>query len=204
MLRIGLTGGIGTGKSIVARVFARCGAEVYYADDAAKELMTAEPRLRAALKKIFGDDVYGADGSLNRARLSALVFDDVKALRTLNGLVHPFVQEQLRTAMAACTKPVFVMEAALIYETEIEGTFDYIVVVDAEEQTRIARTMARERTDEATVRRRMAMQIPQTEKVGAADFVIHNDAGMEELEAAAEGLYRVLEVLPPKDALVEL
>ncbi len=204
MLRIGVTGGIGTGKSIVARVFERLGAEVFYADDVAKELMVSEPRLRAALQKAFGNDVYGADGSLNRARLAALVFDDVVALRTLNGLVHPFVQERLRAAMAASRKKVFVMEAALIYETEIEGKFDYIVVVDAAEDTRIARTMARERTDEATVRRRMAMQISQEEKVGAADFVLRNNGTREELEDAAERLFALLSALPKREHLKEI
>ena len=198
-LNIGLTGGIGTGKSIVADVFERLGAEVFRADRVAKDIMRTNGALRGGLREAFGDDVFTSDGTLQAAWLAKLVFADYRKLARLNALVHPFVRDELTIAMRKCRKPVFVCEAAILYESELESTFDYIVVVDAEESNRIARTMARERSTAEDVRQRMGMQMPQEDKAGAADFVLTNNGTVAELEAAAEQLYSIISVLPPRD-----
>jgi dephospho-CoA kinase len=198
-LKIALTGGIGTGKSTVARVFERCGAAMFRADDIAKELMRDHAPLKDALKKKFGDQTYDAKGALNRAWLASQVFTNPEKLGELNALVHPFVQWKLDEAIAACTAPVFVMEAALVYEAAIEDKFDYVVVVDAEDQLRLTRTMEREKSNEDEFHRRNQSQIPQQDKVDAADFVLTNNGTIAQLETAAEQLFSILSILPPRD-----
>lgn len=198
-LKIALTGGIGTGKSTVAGVFERLGAEVFRADEIAKQLMREHAPLKDALKKKFGPSTFDASGALNTVYLAAQVFSDPEKLNAINAIVHPFVQWKLDDAIAHCTKPVFVMEAALVYEAAIEEKFDYVVVVDAVETTRVARTIARESSTEADVRRRMDSQMPQEDKVDAADFVLTNNGTNAELVTAAEQLFSILSILPPRD-----
>lgn len=203
-LNIALTGGIGTGKSIVASRFERRGAEVFRADAVAKELMATHVPLREALRKKFGDRVFAGDGALDASWLAAQVFDDPAKLTALNALVHPFVQWKLDEAIARSAAPVFVMEAALVYEAAIEHKFDYVVVVDADESARVARTVARERSTEEDVRRRMRSQMPQEEKVDAADFVLENSGTVEELERSADSLFDLLSALPPRKEIGEI
>lgn len=198
-LNIALTGGIGTGKSLVASIFEKLGAELFRADDVAKELMRSHPQLRDAIRTQLGDESYKTDGSLNTTYLAAQVFNDATKLNALNALVHPFVQWKLEEAKSHCTKPVFVMEAALVYESALEDKFDYVVVVDADEAIRVARTMAREHSSEEDVRRRMESQMPQEDKVDAADFVLKNNGTPAELEVAARNLFTIISILPPRD-----
>lgn len=179
MLRVGITGGIGSGKSTVCRLFEKFGVPVYYSDDRAKWLMNNQKQLKKQLKAAFGTAVYNKDGSLDRAYLANIVFNDQKQLDVLNGIVHPAVfndgslwqKKQEATGIAYTLK-----EAALLFETESHAFLDKIIVVTAPEKTRIQRVMNRDNTTEEAVRARINKQMPQKEKEEQADFVITNIA----------------------------
>lgn len=174
--QIGITGGIGSGKSTVCRLFETLGVPVYYADDRAKRLMQEDETLRAAIAERFGEAVYAADGSLRRAKLAALVFGDAEALADLNALVHPAVFRDAADWSAAHRGHPYVMrEAALLYESGSWRLVDEVVVVWAPEDLRVRRVMARDGVTEAEVRARMDRQWPDEEKRRRADHVITND-----------------------------
>lgn len=176
MLKVGITGGIGSGKTTVCRIFASLGIPVYNADQRAKWLMTNDPDLVTAIKKLFGPQAYYENGQLNRQYLSDIIFAEPEKRRQLNALVHPAVwkdgdhwNETHRDA------PYTLKEAALFFESGGDKLVDKIIVVTAPEELRIKRVVRRDGTERASVQARMAAQMPQAEKVKRADFVIIND-----------------------------
>lgn len=179
MLKVGITGGIGSGKSTVCRLFEKFGVPVYYADDRAKWLMNHQEALKNRLKDAFGAAIYGKDGMLDRGYLANIVFNNREQLDLLNSIVHPAVfedgnlwqEEQAATGVAYSLK-----EAALLFETGSYAALDKIIVVTAPENTRIQRVMERDNSTEEAVRARISKQMPQEEKVDRADFVITNIA----------------------------
>ena len=174
--QVGITGGIGSGKSTVCRLFAVLGIPIYYADDRAKALMTEDPALMNALRHAFGDDIYDNAGQLQRAVLAQQVFGDSQALATLNGLVHPAVfQDAASWAVKHQDAPYLLREAALLYESGSWSLMDRMVVVWAPEAMRIARVTARDGVQAAAVQARMAQQMPEEEKRARADHAILND-----------------------------
>lgn len=173
-LKIGLTGGIGAGKSVVARIFEVIGVPVYYADDAARELQNNDPDLISEITALFGPSAY-RDGQLDRKYISEIVFNDAGKLRQLNALVHPVTINSAYEWMKEQTAPYSIKEAALIFESGSELDLDYVIGVSAPEKTRISRTMARDSITEEEVRRRMERQIPEDEKMRLCDYVIFND-----------------------------
>jgi dephospho-CoA kinase len=174
MLRIGLTGGIGSGKSTVARVFETLGIPVYYADDAAKKLMNEDPGLRAQIIRAFGDEAY-TDGRLNRAWLGAKVFGDPEKVQQLNALVHPATIADAAYWLSSQHTPYAIKEAALIFESGSEKDLDYVIGVSAPEETRVRRVMERDGTDENSIRQRMQNQMNEAEKMKRCNFIILND-----------------------------
>ena len=175
-LRIGITGGIGSGKTTACRVFATLGIPVYYADDRAKWLMEHDAALVAALQAEFGASIYDQEGRLQRPRLAELVFNDKARLEKLNALVHPVVREDgLRWDEHHRTTPYTLREAALLYESGIYRLLDKIITVTAPEPLRIERVQARDGLSAEQIKARMDKQWPEAEKVERADFVIHND-----------------------------
>jgi len=177
---IGITGGIGSGKSYVCQLLAAYGLPVYVADDRAKAIMNENEPLRQALINLFGAEVYHPTGALNRPYLSAQVFGHPERLAQLNALVHPAVrQDALDFAdrhRKAGTRAI-VRESALLYDTDAYKDCDYVATVYAPEAVRIRRVMAREGFSEAEVRARIARQLPEEEKMQSADFIIYNDEG---------------------------
>ena len=174
--RIGITGGIGSGKTTVCKIFAVLGIPVYYADDRAKWLMQHDPQLIEQIKAHFGEKAYGPDGQLQRAYLAGIVFKDQKKLEQLNAIVHPAVREDgLAWDRQHTDTPYTLREAALLYESGISELLDQIIVVTAPEELRIQRVMQRDGVDATAVRARMDKQWPEEKKVALADFVIHND-----------------------------
>lgn len=174
MLKIGLTGGIGSGKSTVAKVFETLGIPVYKADDEAKRLMSTHPVLIQKIKDHFSAEAY-QNGQLNKPYLSAVVFKDKKKLELLNSLVHPFTIEDGKAWMLRQKTPYAIKEAALIFESGSQGDFDQIIGVYAPEILRIHRTIQRDKTDKDKVRSRMENQIKEELKMKLCDEVLINN-----------------------------
>ena len=174
MLKIGLTGGIGSGKSTVAKVFESLGVPVYKADDEAKKLMATDPQLINLIKKHFSEEVY-KEGKLDKAYLASVVFNNKEKLNLLNSLVHPFTIEDGKSWMKRQQTSYAIKEAALIFESGSQGEFDFIVGVYAPEILRIHRTIQRDKTDKELVRLRMQNQIKEEIKMKLCDEVLINN-----------------------------
>ncbi len=174
MLSIGLTGGIGSGKSIVARVFEVLGIPVYYADEAAKRLMQEDEGLKKKIIDSFGNQTY-PDGRLDRKYLSAVVFNDPAKLEVLNALVHPVTLNDARQWLQLQTSAYAVKEAALIFETDAHHMLDYVIGVFAPAPLRIQRVMQRDQVSREEVLSRMNRQMDEDLKISKCNFVIIND-----------------------------
>lgn len=174
MLKIGLTGGIGSGKSTVAKVFEVLGIPVYYADNAAKQLMNKDENLKEKITKQFGNQVY-TDGKLNRTYLSEIVFNNPEKLALLNSLVHPAILKDAERWMQQQTTPYAIKEAALIFESGAQQHLDYVIGVTAPAPLRIHRTMQRDAITREEVVARMDKQMDDTIKMKLCHFIIKND-----------------------------
>lgn len=175
MLKVGITGGIGSGKSVVCEVFTHLGIPVYSADDHAKMLMHKDRELKNAIKSVFGE-VYLPEGGLDRARLAEKVFNNPEALKQLNNLVHPAVQKDYHAWLERHKDaPYTVKEAAIIFEIGSADQYDHVVLVTAPDELRIERVMHRDGVERTKVLERMKNQWPESRKIELADEVIHND-----------------------------
>lgn len=175
MLKIGLTGGIGSGKSTVAKVLEVLGVPVYYADEAAKELMHSNELLKQQLILHFGKETYFEDGQLNRKHLSSIVFNNKEKLELLNSLVHPATIADAKEWFSKQQSPYVVKEAALLFESGTAEGLDYIIGVTAPAALRIKRVMDRDGVTADEVKRRMANQVDDTLKMKLCDFVLYNN-----------------------------
>ncbi|GIV60608.1 dephospho-CoA kinase [Rhodocaloribacter litoris] len=192
---LGVTGGIGSGKTTVCRMLEALGARVFYADDEAKRIMAEDPAVRAELVDAFGPASYDAAGRLNRAYLAQQVFGDEANVARINAIVHPRVYaafEQARRRAEADGVPLLVKEAALIFETGGDRHLDAVAVVDAPVEERIRRVAERDGATPGQVRARMAHQLPPEELRRRADFVIENDGDLAHLRRQVERLYRTM------------
>ena len=213
MLRVGLTGGLGSGKSTAARRFAQLGACVLYADEMARAQMQPGEAVYAQIVERFGPRVVAADGSLNRPALARIAFGEGR-IEELNAIVHPATiarQNQMIEGIAArVPDSVVIIESALVFETKHGGAegwhkrFDKIVLVRASEELKIARFIARvaggaaldetaRKELEADARRRMAQQIDDVWKAAHSDYVLTNDGAAQELLAQVDALWPILE-----------
>jgi dephospho-CoA kinase len=174
MLKIGLTGGIGSGKSTVAKVFEVLSIPVYYADDAAKHLMNEDEALKQKLIQQFGTETY-VDGKLNRQHIAAIVFNNKEKLELLNSLVHPATIADAQQWFSQQTAPYVIKEAALLFESGTAEGLDKIIGVYAPETIRLKRVMDRDGVSADEVKRRMKNQIEETVKMRLCDFVINNN-----------------------------
>ncbi|QHS60104.1 dephospho-CoA kinase [Chitinophaga agri] len=175
MLKIGITGGIGSGKSTVAKIFALLGVPVYYADDAAKTIMQTDKLLIEQVKKHFGAQIYDANNVLDRAALGKIVFNDKDKLELLNSLVHPATIRHSDEWADQQTAPYVIKEAALLFES---GSFQYLdkcIGVYAPQPLRIHRVMKRDNIGRADVLARMHKQIDDNIKMKLCDYIIRND-----------------------------
>ena len=174
VLKIGLTGGIGSGKTTVAKIFELLGVPVYYADAASKRLYQTNKELMTSLKEHFGEDVYTND-QLNRSKLAAIVFNDPAKLELLNQLVHPLTIKDAEEWMQQQTTPYIIKEAALIFESGSARGLHYVIGVQAPKHLRIKRVMDRDDVSRNEVISRMQRQIDETIKMRLCDFVIENN-----------------------------
>jgi dephospho-CoA kinase len=174
MLKIGLTGGIGSGKTTVAQIFEVLAIPVYYADQAAKDLMNSDPELKNKIIRAFGPEVY-KEGKLDNRYLGSLVFNDPEKLALLNSFVHPATVMDAQEWVSRQNAPYVIKEAAIIFESGLEKNYDLIIGVTAPEALRLERVMARDHLSVEKVLQRMKQQMDDAEKISKCDFVIHND-----------------------------
>lgn len=187
MYRVGLTGGIGAGKSTVAKMFEVLGVPVYYSDDRAKQIMIEKPSLIAELKAAFGEETYGLDGSLNRAYLAAKVFHDPAQLKVLNTIVHPALwQDAADWAANQTNAPYTIQEAAILFESGSFRWMDSTVLVYAPHEDRIQRTIKRDNISREEVLARMDKQMPEDEKMRLAEHIIYNDGSKSLVQQVTE------------------
>ena len=175
MFKLGLTGGIGSGKTLVCQVFEKLGVPVYYADTAARELMNRDAELMAGIAKMFGDQVYGRDG-LNRQYVADSVFGDHERLSGLNKLVHPAVRSDfIRWSALQTGSPYVIEEAAILFESGASKEMNLSALVYAPEEIRISRVMKRDGVQREAVLKRMGHQLSDEELMEMADHVLIND-----------------------------
>jgi dephospho-CoA kinase len=170
---VGLTGGIGSGKTTIAKMFEEQGIPVYYADDEAKKLMNTSELIKQKLISAFGEDSY-QNGKLNRAYLAEQVFNDKEKLKTINSIVHPEVDRHFKEWVSAQQSKIVVQENAILFESGKKDRFDVIITVTAPEEVRIRRVVKRDQTSEEQVKARIKNQMDDTEKIKKSDYTIEN------------------------------
>ena len=190
MLVIGITGGIGSGKTAVSDRFAARGIMVVDADLASRVVVeTGRPAL-AAIREHCGSEVIAADGSLDRAALRSKVFADPAARRWLEQLLHPLIGEEIRSGLQAATSPYAVLVSPLLFEAGQVTLVDRVLVVDVPEALQVERTAARDGNSAEQVRAIMAAQADRQTRLSKADDIIVNDRGLDELDGAVEALHQ--------------
>ena len=176
MLKVGITGGIGSGKTTVCKIFETLGIPVYYADLRAKEIMNSDAEVILQVKQLFGEDAYSKSGELNRKFIAEKAFDNKDLLQKLNAIVHPAVfQDTLVWFQSHQDKPYTLYEAAIMFESGSYKFLDKVITVFAPLEDRIERTMKRDKLNKEEVMERINKQMPEEEKMKRADFVIYND-----------------------------
>ena len=174
MLRIGITGGIGSGKSTVAGIFSVLGIPVYNSDDASKRLMAEDENLKRNIIASFGESSY-VNGMLNRKYLAAQVFEDSKKLALLNSLVHPATINDARQWMEKQKSVYVIKEAALIFESGSNEFLDFVIGVQSPRELRIERALKRDNVTREEIEARMKLQMDEDEKMKRCNFIIVND-----------------------------
>ncbi|NOT52589.1 MAG: dephospho-CoA kinase [Chitinophagaceae bacterium] len=174
MVRIGLTGGIGSGKTTVAKIFEVLGIPVYYADNAAKKLMNTDAALKKEIIKSFGEQSY-TNGELNRKYMASVVFNDKAKLELLNSLTHPVTIRDAEEWMKKQNSPYIIKEAALLFESGANKTVDRVIGVQAPLSLRVKRTMNRDGITEDEVIKRISRQMEEEKKMSLCDFVLINN-----------------------------
>ena len=191
---LGVTGGIGSGKSTVCAMLADRGAAVFYADDTAKELQVSDPAVRDAILEAFGEGSYDSDGALNRSYLAGRIFSSEEDRRTINSIVHPAVGSAFQRVVAVSRKNgvrLLVKEAALLFETDTSD-LDEILVVDCPQEERIKRVLESGKWAREEVLARVMSQMAPTEMIQRADRVLFNMGSLHDLEEDVDRLYHDL------------
>ena len=196
MLKIGLTGGIGTGKSSVSALFKEWGAYIFDADVVAKDIINNNDTAQSELIAEFGTDVLGADNKIDKKKLARIAFSDEDHQLRLNIIIHPYVFNEIDATfdkvLADGNHEVFVVDAALIYESGADTHMDYVIVVTSHLKIRTERVMTRGGLTLDEFLQRVELQWPDEDKVHMADFVIHNNSTEEHLAAEAIKIYNRL------------
>ena len=196
MLRVGLTGSIGVGKTFVASVFAELGCHVLDADQTAREVvMPGTPGLKA-LTEAFGEEILNADGTLDRKKLGAVIFNDQSQRERLNQILHPFIiarQDEILNAWAAEDPDgIGIVDAALMIESGGYRRFDKLIVVHCRPEVQLERLMLRDKLSREEALRRINSQMPQEEKQKYADYLIDTSEGFELTRSRSEEIYHKL------------
>ncbi len=180
MIKIGLTGGIGSGKTTVAQLFEKLGIPVYYADDRAKELMLHNTKIKKQLIRHFGKNAF-IDGKLNRKYLAELVFNDKNKLKELESIVHPAVRKDFTEWAKKQTAPYIIVENAILYKSGMDQLVDYVIVVTTDTEKRFERIIKRDKIDKEEIEKRINNQEKESELLKKANFTISNNNNIEHL-----------------------
>ncbi len=195
MLKIAITGGAGTGKSTVARMFKGLGAEVLDADQIAREAVAVGAPAWVELRRVYGAEFFHENGELNRSKLSQVVFADPEARRRLDGLIHPRVEAELQARVAELARrgvTLVLVEVPLLFETGREAAFDRVIVVAAPEADQIRRLRARDHRGEAEIRGILAAQWRLADKVARGDYVVDNGGELSRTEQQVKNIWEDL------------
>ncbi len=185
---IGVTGGIGSGKSHVCCLLAQQGAPIFYADDAAKQIMRTHPEVQRELRTLLGEEVYDSAGQLVKSVVAAYLCQGEQNSQRINAIVHPRVETAWCEFVSTYSHaPIIYMECALLFEVGWQRLVDKSLLITCPEEERIARIIARDHIDRATALKWIALQMPETEKQKLADFILLND-GCADVEAQLRAL----------------
>ena len=174
MLKVGITGGIGSGKSVVSDLIRLLGYPVYNSDNRAKELSDTDDTIHRSLMALLGDEIY-KDSHLNRTLLASRMFGDTSKIAAVNAIIHPVVFADFKMWCAAQSSPLIFAESAILVESGFSSLMDKIILVDAPEVLRLQRVMERDNTTADMVQQRMKAQFPVSQLRICSDYVIHND-----------------------------
>jgi len=193
MLKVGLTGGIGCGKSTASTVMAELGSYIFEADDEAKKMITENSTVQSELIAEFGTDIMGAGNVMDLQKLGRIALQDEDHQMRLNSVVHPYIynliDDQFNKISEKNKHSMFVVDAALIYESGYDQHLDYVIVITALMKNRMERTIARGTLTRQQILKRIDLQWSEEEKTGLADFVIHNDGTEEDLQKEIKEIY---------------
>lgn len=189
-LVIGVTGGIGSGKSAVTRRFEEHGITVVDADIVARIIVEAGKPALAAIAEHFGNDILQADGTLDRAALRSRVFSDESERRWLEHLTHPLIGQEIVDQITASRSPYTILSSPLLLDTSQKALVDSVVVVDAPESLQLQRTVQRDSNDEEQIKRIMAAQMGREARLERADIVVDNSGSLEELQLQVDELHK--------------
>lgn len=196
MLKIGITGGIGSGKSEVCKIIEKFGSPILYADDIAKEILFTNEIVKKRIRFEFEEDFYDVDGSIDKKKLAKLIFFDRNLKTKLENIVHPYVIEyigkQFKKFESSNKYKIIFLEAALIFESGVDELLDYVIAVTADKEKCINRVIERDKTSRDDVLGRINSQLDPQQKAEMADFVIHNDGDLNYLNTNVEFIYRLL------------
>ncbi len=195
MIFLGLTGGLGSGKSTVASFFKDWGAEVHDADSIAKEIIRNHETVKNKIRQIFGNDIYPSKDFFNKTLLAERAFASREKQEKLNTLVHPFVKDKIRDIHQAALKrkpTLLIVEASMLFEAGLEKEYDVVLVVTAPQSIRLKRALQRGTLSKEQILFRMSLQMPEHEKIRRADYAIHNDGSFEDLKAKTLEIYQTL------------
>jgi dephospho-CoA kinase len=196
MLKIAITGGAGSGKSTVARMFKDLGAEVLDADQIARDAVAVGTPAWQELRRLFGEDFFNLNGTLNRSRLAEKVFADPKARRRLDALIHPLVAQELHNQVAVLEGQgveLVLVEVPLLFETGREESFDRVIVMSVSKDDQIRRLRSRDQRGEEEIRGILQAQWPLADKVARADYVVDNSGELSYTQEQVKTLYEKLQ-----------
>ncbi len=199
MLKIAITGGAGSGKSVVARMFQELGAAVLDADEIAHQVVAVGAAAWQELKEAFGPEFFREDGALDRDRMARLVFADPQARSRLNAIVHPHVAREIRERLESLERQgvkMVLVEVPLLFEAGLQGGYDRVIVVDAAPQEQMQRLQARDQRSEAEIQGIIDAQMPLKDKAARADYVVDNRGSLNETRRQVETIWQELQKIP--------
>ncbi|MEO8211165.1 MAG: dephospho-CoA kinase [bacterium] len=194
-LLIGITGGVGSGKTVVSKMLARRGFKVYYSDLVAKNLYLTDKKLVNNIVKVFGKDLLNYKEKINLPKLKEKIFAGKKNYETINKLVHPVVIDHLKKEIRKSKFDIIIIESALLFESGFNKDFDYVVTVYSTKKNRINRLMIRDESSKNEINHLMKFQIDEKKKMAMSDFVLMNDKTIDDLKIQVDFLSKVLKAM---------